>query len=216
MLATICGMGPLYGALFKLDVDSFVPYLSLGVIAWGLLSSVINDSCSVFSGSERLIHSVKLPFAMYVLRSITSNIIIFLHNMIAFVPIAIYCDVQLRFVGVVALLGVILVVLAAFPVYLINGVLCARFRDMQPIVSSVTQLLFFVTPIIWRPELLAGRAEFVRYNPLFPFVEAIRSPLLGRLPDMYSYTFIGLITVVLWLVAFPFFARYRARIAFWV
>ena len=41
MMATIAGMGPLYAALLKIDARDFIPYLALGLIAWGLVSSII-------------------------------------------------------------------------------------------------------------------------------------------------------------------------------
>ena len=35
MIITIAGMGPLYGALLKISMEEFVPYLALGIITWG-------------------------------------------------------------------------------------------------------------------------------------------------------------------------------------
>jgi len=53
MLVTIAGMGPLYGALLKQDVHDFVPYLALGIITWGLISTLILEGGGSFYSVRR-------------------------------------------------------------------------------------------------------------------------------------------------------------------
>jgi lipopolysaccharide transport system permease protein len=112
--------------------------------------------------------------------------------------------------------GLVMIILAAIPVAIILGLFCARFRDMQPIIGSVVQLAFFLTPIFWKPEALGTRIAFAKYNPLFMMVDLLRGPILGYIPGASVYIGIGLIIVVLYAVAIPMFVRYRQRIAFWV
>ena len=35
-----------------------------------------------------------------------------------------------------------------------GGIVATRFRDIPPIIASLTQLLFFMTPIVWSYERL--------------------------------------------------------------
>src|SRR5262249_20629709 len=77
MLAMVVGMGPLYGVLLKQDMHSFVPYLALGIITWGLISTLILEGGSSFTAAEGIIRSVKLPLTLHVFRGIYRNIIIF-------------------------------------------------------------------------------------------------------------------------------------------
>ena len=59
-----------------------------------------------------------------------------------------------------------------------------RFRDIPQIVASVMQIAFFMTPIIWKPELLGHTAaRLLPLNPFFAFLEIVRAPLLGTVPD---------------------------------
>jgi len=61
------------------------------------------------------------------------------------------------------------------------AILCTRFRDIAQIVASVLQVAFFVTPVIWKPEVLPPQAHyFVSYNPFAPLLAVVRDPLLGR------------------------------------
>ena len=66
------------------------------------------------------------------------------------------------------------------------GIVATRFRDIPPIIASLTQLLFFMTPIVWRTTrccsnpAVAERARIAELNPVLHFVEILRQPLLGQ------------------------------------
>ena len=216
MIVTIAGMGPLYAALFKLDMHEFIPYLALGLISWGLISTSILDGCATFIGSDSMIRSVRLPMSMYALRIISRNVIIFFHNTVAYVPFMIYLDITPSWTWLMALPGLMLIVIGSFPLSIILGIFCARFRDMQPIVGSIVQLAFFLTPILWKPESLGQRVAFAKYNPLYLFLDILRGPVYGYIPGANVYLGVGVVILILYAIAIPLFVRFRQRIAFWV
>jgi ABC-type polysaccharide/polyol phosphate export permease len=216
MLVTIAGMGPLYGALLKLDLKDFVPYLSLGIITWGLISTLILEGCTSFSAADSIIRSVRLPLSTHILRIIYRNVVIFLHNIVAYVPVMLYIGAAPKLSWLLAVPGVLVIILAAFPASIILGIFCTRFRDMQPIVGNIVQLAFFLTPIIWKPENLGDRAYIAKFNPLYMFMELVRGPIFGKIPDITIYGGAIGMTVVLYVVAIPLFIRFRSRIAFWI
>jgi ABC-type polysaccharide/polyol phosphate export permease len=80
------------------------------------------------------------------------------------------------------------------------------------------QILFFVTPIFWTYDQLQGKTGYIIINSniLLQYVEIIRAPLLGRTPSMYSWCLVLSVTFLGWAVAIPLYARYRARIAYWL
>jgi len=216
MIATIAGMGPLYAALLKFDAHDFIPYLSLGLIAWGLISNILLEGCITFTAADNMIRSVRLPMSMYVYRMVYRNVIIFFHNILAYAPFAIYLGIAPQWLWFMALPGVALIVIAAVPVAMILGIFCARFRDMQQIVASAVQLSFFLTPILWKPELLGSRDFIAKFNPLYLFIEVVRAPIYGYLPGAKVYLGVVIVTVGLYALAVPLLIRYRQRIAFWV
>jgi lipopolysaccharide transport system permease protein len=80
----------------------------------------------------------------------------------------------------------------------------------------VVQIVFFVTPIMWKPELLRGRAYIADLNPFYHLLEIVRAPLLGGLPSANSYLAVLLITLINLIFVSAFFARFRSRISYWV
>jgi ABC-type polysaccharide/polyol phosphate export permease len=78
------------------------------------------------------------------------------------------------------------------------------------------QLMFFVTPIIWKPSALPDRPHVAQWNPLYHFVETMRAPLLGEVPPASSWLTVIAITVAGWILCLVVLQRYRRRIAYWL
>lgn len=216
MIIFILGIGPLYSHLLGIGSEEFIPYLAMGIITWGLISGVILDGAAAFVGAESLVHSVKLPYTVHILRVLQRNLIIFAHNLLAFVPFMLYLGIRPEWRWLAAVPGVALILLAALPTAFLLGTLSARYRDLQQMLASIVQLAFFMTPIFWKAELLKDRAYFADYNPFQLLLEGVRRPIVEGIPPVDTYVRIGILILVLYLVAAPFFARYRRRLAFWV
>ena len=216
MGALVGGLGVLYAGLFKMDVADYLPFVAAGLIVWGLVSGLITEGCSVFIDAEGTIKQVNLPLSIYVYRVVWRGIIIFAHNIIIYVAAAVFFSINPGWIGFLVLPGLVLVCLNGVWMGLLLGLMSARFRDVPQIVASVVQVTFFLTPIIWKPELLPGRAFMLDFNPFFHFVELVRAPALGQTPGLVSWLAVLGITLGGWLMTLLMYRRYRCRIAYWV
>ena len=68
MAVLIVVLGIIYSQIFHTDIRTYLPYLALGFIVWGFISSSINESCLAFQESERIIKQVGLPLSVFVFR----------------------------------------------------------------------------------------------------------------------------------------------------
>ncbi len=209
-------IGMLYAGLFKIEIADYLPFIALGFIVWGLISGLVTDGCAAFIGAEGIIKQVGLPLSVHVYRVVWRNLIIFGHNILIFFVVAVLFSIWPGWVGLLALPGLALLCLNGVWAGLLLGLVSARFRDVPQIVASVVQVFFFLTPIIWKPELLPGRALVLDLNPFFHFVELVRAPLLGQVPGLASWLAVLGITLGGWLVTLAMYRRYRWRIAYWV
>jgi ABC-2 type transport system permease protein/lipopolysaccharide transport system permease protein len=73
-----------------------------------------------------------------------------------------------------------------------------------------------MTPIIWQPESLPGRALIVTFNPFFHVIELARAPLMGTAPSLMSWFVVLAVTFVGTAFTFAIYVRYRRRIAYWI
>ncbi|KAB0269718.1 ABC transporter permease [Microvirga brassicacearum] len=216
MAIMVGALGFLYSAIWKIEITTFLPYLTLGVLFWNLISSLINEGTSAFIRAESIMLQVRMPMTVHVLRSVVRNFIIFLHNCVVAAAVLLIFAVPQSLYSLVSLLGLFLILLNGIWVTLLLGMVCARFRDIGPIVSSLTQIVFFLTPIIWMPDALGNKFWVLYLNPVYAFLEIARGPLLGHTIPMPVWGMAFGVTTVGFLVTFLFFARFRARIPFWV
>jgi lipopolysaccharide transport system permease protein len=216
MIVWILAIGPLYSRLLGIGSRDFIPYLAMGIITWGLLSGVILEGAAAFVGAEHLVRSMKLPYTVHVMRVLQRNLIVFAHNLLAYVPFMLWLGIWPQWRWLWALPGVVLIMLAALPTAFLLGTLSARFRDLQQMIASIVQLAFFITPIFWKPELLGAHAWVADWNPFQLMLEVVRRPIVEGLPPAVTYERIGLLLLLLCALATPFFIRYRRRLAFWV
>jgi ABC-2 type transport system permease protein/lipopolysaccharide transport system permease protein len=216
MAITIGALGFLYGQLFGIELAIYLPFLTLGFIIWGFISSIITDGCSSLIAAEGFIRQVRLPFMLHALRCVWRNLIMLAHNAVVFIPVVIIFQIWPGWPILLVIPGMVLLTINAVWVTLLLGAVCARFRDIPPIAASLVQVAFFLTPIIWMPELLRERVMFAEANPFYHFVEILRAPLLGIVPQMQTYNVVIGVTVVGWAVTWLFFRRFRCRLAYWI
>ena len=107
----VAALGTLYGALLKVELAEYVPYLALGFIVWTLISSMLTDGCTVFTAAEGIIKQVNQPLSVHLYRIVWRNFIIFSHNAVIFVVVAVLFSVWPGVTGLLALVGLVLLCL---------------------------------------------------------------------------------------------------------
>jgi len=208
-------MGLIYGELFNVEASSYLPYLTIGLLVWGLISSCLSEGCQTFIESHWLILQINVSLFMFPLRVIWRNFIVFLHNAVIYLIIVLIFGIKITWIALIAIPGLLLVFVNALWCAILLGMLSARFRDLPQIVTSLLQIAFFATPIFWRANLITTKIV-VAANPFYHFIELIRAPLLGEAPALISWAVVGAVTIIGTGITFLFFRRFRRRVAVWV
>jgi len=214
--AFIIGLGPLYAQLFGLDMKTYLPYLAIGFTTWGYINNSINDSCNTFISAADTMKQIRLPKLALLFQVIWRNSIVFAHNIPIFVAVIYFFSPTLTPVVLLAIPGFILVTLNLIWIGLTLAVLCARFRDITPIVGAIMQIAFFLTPVIWNLKNHRVDPLYVALNPFAAYIELIRAPLLNEVPDpVFVLSAMGTLAVGSAFAAI-IFTRARPRIIYWV
>jgi len=195
----------------------YAPYVATGLVLWYLIQSTLAEASNTFVGAAETIRHSPMPLSVQVLRVAWRNILIFAHN-VAIVPLVlIYFGIVPHTSVLLAVPGLLLIAANLVSATVILGLLGARFRDVQQIMTSLLQLLFFATPIVWFPAALAGdRAWIAAANPIHAFIDIVRAPLLGGVPGATSWPVALAVTAAGIVVAVAAFVRFRSRVAFWI
>jgi lipopolysaccharide transport system permease protein len=213
----VAAMGGIYAALFKMNLRDYLPFLALSLVLWNFLGTLAGEACAGYTQSESMIRSVRMPYSLYAARIVLRNGLVLAHNAVVIVAVFALLRVWPGAAALLALPGLALWVVDAVALAILLGALCARFRDIPPIVGSIVQMAFFVTPVIWKPELVgADKQWMLPFNPCFSLLDVVRAPLLGNIPPAEIYFSAILYSLALLTVTWVLFVRVRGRIAFWV
>jgi ABC-type polysaccharide/polyol phosphate export permease len=213
----IAGMGVIYSKLFHIELQDYLPMLTVGLIFWMFIAGMITEACGTFTAVQGIIQQVKLPFSLHVYRLVYRNLLTLGHNFVI-IPLVLFIFphpiAPWRLLELIP--GLALILLNGIWISILLGMVSARYRDIPPIVASIIQVVFFITPVMWPVEALGENAWWAQLNPLFAMLDVIRSPLLGMANAPYSWTLLSGMTVVGCAATFAFFVRFRHRLAFWV
>jgi ABC-2 type transport system permease protein len=218
---TAVAMGGLYSKLFHLQLAEHLPYVTLGLIIWNLINASILEGADVFIANEGLIKQLPAPLSVHVYRLVWRQIILFGHNIVIYLIIAAIYPKPWSWADLAVIPALGLIVLNCIWVSVVFGILGTRYRDISPLLFSIVQLLFFMTPIIWNENTLrnqgAGQwAKIVELNPLLHYLDIVRAPLLGAQQDLRHWIVVLVLTVIGWTLATLALRQYRARVAYWV
>ncbi len=209
-------LGVLYAALFHTTLREYLPFIALSQVLWSFIAGIIQDGCTCFTSAEGTIRAVRMPFFLHAVRTVVRNLLILAHNVLVIVVVYIALAINPGWQLVWAVPGVALWLIASIAICLPLGAVCARFRDIPPIIASVLQIAFFLTPVIWLPKQLGPNEHWLILNPFFNMLEIVREPMLGAAAGSHVWVAAVLTTAVLSAASFALFARVRARVAFWV
>lgn len=212
----ILGLGPLYGKLFNQSFSEYLPYIAISYVSWSLISGVISDACTVFVTEESLFKQIKLPYSLFCYSLVTRNFIFYFHNLLIVVIVFLIYPTVINTYSLLLLLGLLSIAINALWVSLLLGLACTRYRDIAQIVNSIMQLMLFLTPVMWKIDMLGNLRWVALINPFYHFLEIIRAPLFGMPPTKLNFAVVLAFTILGWIGTLFVFARYRSRIPFWV
>jgi ABC-type polysaccharide/polyol phosphate export permease len=215
VLGVLC-LGLVWGHLLKQDMNKFIPQLTVGLIVWQLVAGVLTDAPSMFARNGSMIRNVVIPSWFFAVRALSKHIINLFHNFVVIIGVVIYYEVPLTTHTWLVLPGLILVILNLYWIIHGIGLVGARFRDVEMLVTSVVPLLFFISPVIYRAESLPSSLNLVWLNPFSYMIEAIRTPILGGAPPTQTWVILVSIWVVGGGLTWYYNRTQGKNLAFWV
>jgi ABC-type polysaccharide/polyol phosphate export permease len=214
---TISSMGFLYVRLFKMEIQTYLPYLATGMLAWNFLLSLTTEGTNAFIEAEQYIKQIKLPLCTYLFRTVFRSLIIFAHHIVIMIPLFLWLHIPCTWALLMFPFSLLCICINALCYGCILASLGARYRDILQIVMSIMQIIFFLTPIMWRIEFLSGRyLLWIKLNPFAHLVNVLRYPMMSQMPSLFSLIFVSFFTLVGIGSAFLCLKNVRQRVVYWV
>jgi len=212
----VAALSVINAELFKAPPEKYIPSLTTGFVIWYFISGTLSESTNGLFSSKGLISQISLPFYVHIFRVITRNLLILAHNaIVVFIVLAWFKTYPTIHIFMI-FPSIILVSLILLSAGMILAMIGARYRDMQQVVASMLQVLFFVSPITWEAKQISNATWVLHLNPVYYIIDALRSPILGTPVHSSTWPILLLMTGTTTAVALWLFNKKRDKIPYWV
>jgi lipopolysaccharide transport system permease protein len=218
-LIMILALGIVYAKLWKANIDSYLPFLAISIAFWNLISGCIIDGASTFTAATAQINAEYQPKGIFCLIVIFRQLVFLFHNFIVLILILLYFHSSISWTVLLLVPDLMLIILTAYWLNMLLGIVCARFRDVPNIVQSVMQIMFFITPVMWTPQTLNKpdtRFWLTEANPFAAMLDLLRAPVLNQVPTLFQYGNVIVWSMLGWGLTAFVFNRCRDRIVYWL
>lgn len=216
-------LGFLYSVLFKIPLHDFLPHVTVGLIMWSFIAGCINEGSQVFIANEGLIKQLPSALSVHVYRLVWRQMLFLMHNLVIYVILMLVFPRHVGWEWFLVIPGLVLLAANGLWVSFFFGIVSTRFRDVTPLLESLVQLLFYITPIVWTVQTLrdhggavSQRAKIAELNPLLHYMEIVRGPLTGVAVPWYSWAIVCGCTVVGLLITTFAMKYWRYKVPYWV
>jgi len=217
IVASALAFSLVFGGVFHQSLQTLMPFILSGMVGWVLGPLNILECSGLLIWFGGTIKTQNFPFLFYAFRLVARAGLMFLHNLVALI-IVLPLFGHIPLMSVTLIPAVALIMLLSAPYCLMMGMICARFRDIQMLVTNFSNVFFIVTPIVWMPSTQAGArsAIYLAVNPFYYMIDLIREPILNTIPPVQDWMVCGGMAAVGWATCFICLAAFRNRIPFWV
>jgi ABC-type polysaccharide/polyol phosphate export permease len=213
----IAAVAVVWSLLWAQPLHELMPFIGVSLIIWSYLSQVLIDSASAFIGQNHLYLTQRMNFSVSIYSVIYKNTIIFAHNLVIIAVLIVAFKVPLNWYLIQIVPAFVLTWIGMVSVGYLIAMTCVRYRDIIQVITTWVTVLFFITPVMWKPEYLPREYHLViQLNPFAQFLELLRNPLLGQpvSPNTWLTTFV--ISLGGGFIALVLIGRYHRRIIYWM
>lgn len=215
----IVSLGKLFSHVGSVEVDHFIPHLTIGLVSWTLIQGFVTGSTTVFQRARAQLLQAGLPISSIILVDMGIVIIQFLHQAVLILLVMLYYQCNVSLYTFVSIIGLVFLIANGYWLVTVFGIIGARFRDLSEVTQAIMRIAFLATPIIWMPGE-AGRGgvlgAYLTFNPFYHFLELVRAPLLNQPISAISWIVVILTTVCGFFLAYLFHYRYLKQVPLWV
>ena len=194
--------------ILPLGIEDFPAFVFAALLPWNWFSNSINSASNIFLVNRDLMRQPHFaPRTLVVVDALTNLLTYLISLPILLALLTLHgrgVTISLLFFPLLVLIQGILTV----GLGLIIATLNIFYRDVAHIVSVAIMLVFWLTPIFYRPEIVPKEYRLLfTLNPLTPLVESYRAVFFGTPMDWNSLLICCIISVMIYIFGYIIYQR---------
>jgi ABC-type polysaccharide/polyol phosphate export permease len=217
MAIRIAFVGVLWGLVLQTASGDYIPWLATGWVVWGMLSAAINSGAESLTRGKGLMLAMSMPKEAFVVKVIVKEFLLLVQNSLLVFLVLLVFQAPLTPALLLVVPGLLITAVFLYGLGLILGPLVAKYKDFGPFISSIVGVMFFVLPIMWKPESIESELAhlILGLNPLYHYLQIVRLPLLSEVPTDINYLLATAGAVVFLVIGLIVMNRTRNKIVYW-
>ena len=204
----------LFQAVVPLNIEAYPAFVFSAILPWGWFSNSLSSACNLFINNRDLVRHPNFAPASLTLINTLSNLIAFLVALpLLLIVLVVYGRPLTPALFLLPLLLLIQGILTA-GLSLIIATWNVFYRDVQHVVLVVLMLLFYLTPVFYRPQAVAAKYQIVyQVNPIAVLIKSYRTIFFeGGYPSWQSLLFIALASITCFVFGYITYSRQQHNI----
>ena len=215
MVIMIAAMGVIYARLFNMEITRYLPFLTVGLVIWNFVSTVIIEGCQTFLSAQNVITQVRMPFSVHAWRTVYRNLIVLAHNMVIVPLVLIIFHVSVGWGVIFIVPALVVLTINGLWISILLGMISARYRDVPPSSRASYRSYSSSRRSSGRRRHSGFGCRHCRSIPCSPRSTSYALRSLAR-PLAYSWPVLLIVTVIGCVCTFALFAKFRSRITYWI
>ena len=210
------GLGLLWSELWGIPKEDIVPSITVGFLVWIFLNNCVMEGTNCFLVDSSMLQNMSLPITFLPLLCLSKQLINFLHSLLIIVAVSIIYPPDNLYMPLLAIPGILLLSAFLLITICLLGMLCARFRDISPLISSLMPMLFFLSPVLFRIQQAESISWLIWLNPFTYFIVIVREPLQGHSPSAFVVVAAVVITTACYFALATLMTKKRNQLVYWL
>ncbi len=210
-----------FGGMLKVpSADESLPYPIFaysGLMLWNIFATGLAGSGNSMVTNANIIKKIYFPRLIIPMSSILSAIFDFIMAFLVYIGILIYFQYMPPIEKLVLLLplSILMAIFTSFGLGCFMAALNVKYRDFRYVIPFLTQLLFFLTPVIYPIKMVTN--EWARIllslNPMGGVVHLSRAALIDKPVNWELVGISGAVAVLMILAGIIYFKRTESYFA---
>lgn len=194
---------------------AYLFYLIAGLLPWNAFQEGLQRASNIFVENARLIQKIPFPLESLVAQAVLTSALSLAVGMTVFVFFLPLLDVKFSASLLLMPVGLLLEILLMAGPALLLASLTPFWRDVPPFASLALFIGFWLTPIVYMPQVLpAETARWFSFNPFHHLASFFRATMSGQgWPGINAIAGLLLASLLMLLVGAYTFQRTHRKVA---
>lgn len=201
-----------FSNIMRVRLPHFPVFILSALLPWNFVSQAVSGASQSILHNESLIKKVYVPRAIFPLSMVLSHLVNFLLALVPLFAIMLLLGVPIRPSALALVPATVALGLFVLGLSLALSALTVFFRDLTHLVEVGLTAWFYLTPIVYPPDLVPERlAGLFRLNPMLHLIAPFRAALYeGAFPPARDVLLALLVALLVFAVGLAIF-RSRER-----